>query len=260
MTIHQGMQGYLWHWRTGPGWCRDGAEIRKLKNAGMKTLKVQLQDDGDIPRDQVDEWRIDGGVQVWGMYWPQGQPLNAGGTWDPSEAATWLRSERVRLALKGLDCNHEDPVRRLDLDTGGEWSDIFASRLRALCPSLPLHLDSYFGAAAGGINLGAYKVRGFRFCWQSFWGSEGIWDDPPTRMVQWGEGAQPRIPKSVIKPIFRVAKNNQGQLPDFERVVFPNWRLSGCLGGAYYYIDGADFDWLLWLYKEAIRRGLALLS
>ena len=50
-------------WATGPGWCRDGSEMAKLRSDGMRVLKVQLQDNGPIPRDQADEWRAAG--MVW---------------------------------------------------------------------------------------------------------------------------------------------------------------------------------------------------
>lgn len=256
ITINQKPCGWLWHWESGPGWVRDGREIRKLYDAGMEQLRVQLQDDGPIPVEQVKEWREDGKVKVWGA-------VGHVNEWEsnPKGLAAWLKSERVRLSLTGLDCNFEEDVRGFDERSDGKWSAIFAPEMRRLCPTLPLHLDTYYGPAAAknGINLGAYLAAGFKYTLQSYWGN-GIWDDPPTRMVAWTSGANPRIPKAIVKPLHRVVAPDvgqfAGQLPNWE-VVFSDWELSGLKGGGFYYIDGADFDLLLWLFKECIRRGVA---
>ena len=94
-TIHQRVNGWLWSWATGPGWCRDGSEMAKLRSDGMRVLKVQLQDNGPIPRDQADEWRAAG------MKCGRGGHVDGD---DPTELARWLKGERNRLALAGLDC------------------------------------------------------------------------------------------------------------------------------------------------------------
>lgn len=149
----------------------------------------------------------------------------------------------------------------MDAESGGQWSAIFAAEARRLMPTLPLQLDTYYGSAAAtpGINLGAYKWQGFRLCIQSYWG-DGIWDDPPTHMVEWTKGANPPWPKSVIKPMHRVVAPSKGeyagQLPDWD-VVFMDCKAAGTLGVGFYYIDGADFELVRWLTREAIRRGIA---
>lgn len=249
-TIHQRVFGWLWHWRDGPGWVRDGAEIAKLRADGMRVLRVQLQDNGPIPVEQAKEWR-DAGVKVWGAVG------HVDGR-DAKELAGWLKSERVRLSLTGLDCNFEEDVRAMDAASGGQWSKAFAAEARRLMPTLPMHLDTYYGPAAAspGINLGAYtKDNGFRLTLQSYWG-DGVYDDPCTRMVQWTSGASPYIPKAIVKPLHRVVPNSQGQMPDWD-VVFSDWQASVLKGGGFYYIDGADFELLRWLTREALRRGCA---
>jgi hypothetical protein len=219
----------------------------------MRVIKVQLQDNGPIPVEQAKEWR-DAGFQVWGA-------VGHVDGWDASELARWLKSERVRLSLTGIDCNFEEDVRAMDAASGGLWSSQFASGARYLMPTLPMHLDTYYGSAAAspGIDLGAYKSNGFRLCLQSYWG-EGIWDDPPTRMVQWTSGASPPWPKAYVKPLHRVVAPGSGQyagqLPDWEKVLI-NSMIAGTKGIGFYYIDGADFDLLRWLTREAIRRGCA---
>ena len=253
ITIHQRVSGWLWNWKTGPGWCRDGVEIRKLYTDGMRVLRVQLQDNGPIPREQADEWRA-AGMKVWGAVG------HVDGR-DPKELAAWLKAERVRLALTGMDCNFEEDVRRMDAESGGQWSITFASEARRLMPTLPMQIDTYFGPAAAmpGINLGAYKANGFRPLIQSYWGN-GIWDDPPTHMVEWLGAASPSWPPALIKPVHRVVPpdtgEHAGQLPNWS-VVFNDWRESGLKGGSYYYIDGADFELLRWLTRETIKRGCA---
>ena len=223
--------------------------MRKLCLDGMKVLKVQLQDNGQIPREQADEWRA-AGMKVWGAVG------HVDGR-NPLELASWLRAERVRLALAGLDCNFEEDVRRLDADSGGQWSVQFATEARRLMPTLPLHLDTYYGSAAAspGINLGPYKAKGFRLTLQSYWG-DGVWDDPPTRMVQWTGNASPPWPRAYVKPLHRVVANSAGKMPDWQ-VVFADHVASGLKGVGWYYIDGADFDLLRWLTREAVRRGCA---
>lgn len=243
-TIHQRVHGYLWHWKDGPGWCRDGAEIYKLRQAGMRVLKVHLSDDGPIPREQVVEWNA-AGMKVWGMTW-----LTA------NSSPQALKDERNRLSLTGLDLNGEDPVLALDQQTGGLWSVGFATKLRHLCPTLPLHFDSYWGPMGGGINLGAWRMAGCRFSVQTFWGGEGIWDDPTTNIVHKGLGAQPILPKSILKPCIRVAKNNSGQLPDWD-VVFTNTKVAGTKGVGLYYIDAMPLDEVCELTRRAIRSGVA---
>jgi hypothetical protein len=122
-----------------------------------------------------------------------------------------------------------------------------------------MHVDTYYGSAAAtpGINLAPYLFpNGFRLTLQSYWGVDGLWDDPCTRMVQWTSGASPAWPKAKVKPLHRVSPNSAGQLPDWE-VVFSDQKASGLKGFGMYYIDGADFDLLRWLTREAIRRGCA---
>lgn len=252
-TIHQRVNAWLWHWATGPGWVRDGSEMAKLRQDGMRVLKVQLQDDGPIPQEQAQEWR-DAGLKVWGAVG------HVDGR-DPGELAYWLKAERVRLSLTGLDCNFEEDVRALDAASGGVWSKDFADRARILMPYLPMHIDTYYGSAAAspGINLAPYKANGFRLTLQSYWG-EGIWDDPPTNMVKWTSGASPPWPKAVVKPLHRVVAPGSGpyagQLPDWN-IVFGNQKVAGLLGVGFYHIDGADFELVRWLTREALKRGVA---
>jgi hypothetical protein len=224
---------------------------------------VQLQDDTadtgeELTPEQTKEWR-DAGPKVWGMCWPQGPPLAPKGvTWDPFAAAEWIASERRRLSLTGMDLNFEGPVLQADIDTGGEWSQALCANLRLRCPTLPIHFDSYKGSAAAmpGIPLDAYSSIGCRFAIQTFWGAEGLWDDPPTQIVKWMAGASPPIHKRFVKPVIRVTPNNEGKLPIWEEV-FANWFQSGCKGGGFYYIDGADFDLLRQLIRLSISRGCA---
>lgn len=252
ITIHQRVHGYLWNWQTGPGWCRDGAEIAKLRSDGMRVLKVQLQDNGPIPVEQAKEWR-DAGMKVWGMV---GHVNN----WerDPEGLAAWLKAERVRLALAGLDCNFEDEVNGFDLRSNGQWSVRFAKEARRLMSALPLHLDSYWGPMGGGINLGAYKASGFRFSVQTFWGQPPvIWADAPTNIVRKGLGAQPVIPKALIKPIFLLVPGKDGEMLDLD-MAFADAKIAGTKGCGFYYIDGAASldvvrDWT----RRAIAAGVA---
>ena len=87
-----------------------------------------------------------------------------------------------------------------------------------------------------------------------------MWNDPPTRMVEWTSGASPPWSKAMVKPLHRVVRPDSGpdagKLPDWD-VVFADQRAAGLLGVGYYRIDGADFDLLRWLTREAIRRGCA---
>jgi len=118
-----------------------------------------------------------------------------------------------------MDFNFEDEVRRADLESadGFTWSEPMARAWRAQRPKMATALDTYYGAAAGGMNLGAYMpTRGFRMNVQTYWGSEGIYDDPVPRIVEWCKGAQPSIPKSIIKPVARVSKNNSGAVLDMD--------------------------------------------
>jgi hypothetical protein len=249
-TIHQRVHGYLWNWATGPGWARDGSEIAKLSADGMRVLKVQLQDNGPIPVEQAQEWR-GAGMKVWGMVG------HVDGR-EPLELAAWLKAERVRLSLTGLDFNFEEDVRAMDAATNGQWSVEFTREARRLMPTLPMHLDTYYGPAAAtpGINLGAYKAIGCRFSIQTFWGPEGLWDDPPTNMVKWCAGASPVIPRAIVKPILRTAPNNSGKLPDYD-VAIADWKASGCRGGALYPIESYDFDKLRALIRKLIAAGVA---
>lgn len=241
MTIHQRPIGYLLGWKTGPGWVRDGSQINRLVRAGMPAMKVQLQDSGPIPEDQAKEWR-DAGMQVWGMVG------HVDGR-DPLELASWLKGERARLFLKGLDCNYEDEVNKMDRETNGQWSRTHAAECRRLMPTLPLHFDSYWGPMGDRINLGAYKANGFRFCVQTAWGQPPIiWADPTTSIVQKGLGAQPIIPKSIIKPIFFIVPGQGGEKLN-PNIAIPNTKTAGTLGCGLYYMDGAEnieevIDWV----------------
>jgi len=233
--------------------------MAKLRTDGMRVLRVQLQDDGPLDPENVKLWRALG-FKVWGAVRPSNQPLH-NGTWTPHEAAEFFRDEKLRMIragtnLAGADWNFEREVRDADNATTphGQWSAQFVPYFRSFCPTLPAHLDSVYGDFAGGINN--VYTPGIRFSVQTYWGAEGLWDDPPTNIVKWCAGAQPVIPKAVVKLLVRVVPNSAGQLPDWE-AVFSDWKASGLLGGSWYYIDGADFDLVRWLTREAIRRGCA---
>jgi len=252
-TIHQRLYGFIWNWKTGPGWARDGSEIHKLRLDGMKGIKVQLQDNGPIPVEQAQEWR-DAGMAVWGMVGHvEGR--------DPPELAAWLKSERVRLSLTGLDLNFEEDVRAMDAASNGQWSVKFTTEARRLMPTLPMHLDTYFGPAAAtlGINLGAYKAIGCRFSIQTFWGppATNVWDDPPTNIVKWCAGANPTIPRAIVKPILQTAPRDDGALPDYDLAI-ADWKASGCIGGSLYPIESyPDFGQLRALVRKLIAAGVA---
>ena len=262
-TIHQRVAGYLWHWDTGPGWVRSpSAELKALRSDGMRVLKVQMQDDGPLPGPLVRMWR-GLGFKVWGMVWPQGPPLSGSSTWGARETAEWFRAEKDRLVreganLDGADFNFEQPVMQKDLESNGAWSMAFSNRFRELCPTLPAALDTYYGSAAGGVNLGAYVVPGknFRLNVQTFWGPDGIYDDPAWRVVGWTSNAEPPIPKAQVKLITRVSPNNQGQLPDFAQVIDDMVR-QGLKGLQLYYIDGGNVDQMRGIVRAAIQRGAA---
>jgi hypothetical protein len=109
-----------------------------------------------------------------------------------------------------------------------------------------------------GINLGAYKNIGCRFSVQTFWGppASNVWDDPPTNIVKKGQGAQPVIPKAIIKPIVQTAPRDDGTLPDYD-VVIADWKASGCKGGALYPIDSyPDFEGLRALIRKLVASGV----
>src|SRR3990167_8383228 len=97
-TIHQRVHLFLWNWDTGPGWCRnhEAAEWQALWDAGARVIRVQLQDNGPVPRWLVEGWKARG-WRVWGAVG------HVDGR-DPIGLASWLRSEKVRLGLQGLDC------------------------------------------------------------------------------------------------------------------------------------------------------------
>jgi hypothetical protein len=255
ITRHQRVYGYLWHWESGPSWFRNPPELAPLRQAGMYGLRVQVQDDGQIPRALVDGWRSVG-FKVDGM-------IGHVHEWEvnPEGLAAWMKAERNRLALSGWDCNFEDEVNGFDARSNGQWSVRFANELRRLHPTLPLYLDSYWGPMGDKINLGAYKARGFRFNVQTFWTEkddvDGLWNDPTTNIVRKGSGAQPVIPRAVLKPIFRVASNNAGQLPDWD-VVFTDTKIAGTKGCSFYYLDGApSLDYVCDLTRRAISSGAA---
>jgi hypothetical protein len=254
ITIHQRVHLWLWHWRDGPGWVRNpqSDELRALRVAGARVLRVQLQDDGPVPRELVDGWKA-AGWKVWGAMRPSHAPL--GGTvWDPTVAAAWAEREKYQLALHGLDFNFEREVRDADVASGGQWSRDFVERFRSLCPTLPCALDTYYGDFAGGINN--VYTPGIRFNVQTYWGSEGIWDDPPTNIVKWCSGAQPVIPKAVIKPVFRVTRNNSGERLDMN-VALDDAKIAGTKGMVLYTLDGGDLDFQIEFVKRAIAEGVA---
>jgi hypothetical protein len=256
ITIHQRSHLWLWHWRDGPGWVRDpqSAELRSLREAGARVIRVHLQDDGPVPRELVDGYKA-AGWKVWGAMRPSHAPLG-GSVWEPFPAAEWAAAEKRRLALDGLDMNFEDEVRRADNDSSGTWSEAFATRFRQLCPTLSCGLDTYYGSAGGGLNLGAYVTRAFRMNVQTYWGSEGIWDDPTTRIVEWCKGAQPSIPKANVKPVFRVTANNSGQSLDQDRAIADSVR-AGTKGAIFYYLDGAELSYLREFIRKAIADGIS---
>jgi hypothetical protein len=253
ITIHQRLHGYLINWKTGPGWATDRSEIAKLRQDGMRVLKVQLQDSGPIPIDQAKEWR-DAGMKVWGM-------VGHVNDWedDPEGLAAWLKAERNRLSLTGMDYNFEDEVNGFDARSEGKWSVRFCTKARFLMPTLPMHLDSYWGPMGDKINLGAYKAIGCRFSVQTFNGppATNVWDDPPTNIVRKGAGAQPVIGKSIIKPLLQTAPRDDGTLPNYN-VAIADWKASGCKGGGLYPIESyPDFDKLRVLIREMIAQGVA---
>lgn len=256
ITVHQRIALWLWHWKSGPGWVRNPWEMNKLRADGARVLRVQLQDDGPVDLELVKMWKSIG-FKVWGAIRPSGYPLaGPGATWDPLDAAFFAKEEKRRLALHGMDFNFEDDVRRADLETNGKWSDDFANAFRQWCPRLPCALDTYWGAAGGGLNLGAYVTRGFRMNVQTYWGAEGLWDDPPTRIVQWCKGASPSIPKAIVKPILRVTANNAGERL-YPKVAIADAKAAGTKGLALYYIDGAELEYLRAFIRDAIADGVA---
>lgn len=246
ITIHQRVHGWLWHWRTGPGWIRD-EQIRELRRAGMRALRVQLQDDGEIPRDLVDFW-TGCGFKVWGAVRPSNAPLH-NGTWTPEETAAFIKRERVRLGLHGVDLNFEREVRDADASSGGNWSARFVPEFRRLCPTLPAALDTVYGDFAGGINN--VYTPGIRFNVQTYWGAEGIWDDPPTNIVKWIAGAQPVIPKANTKPLYRTVRNNAGEVVN-RATAIADQHAAGLIGASLYYIDGTPLDELVAWTKALI--------
>jgi len=256
-TIHQRVHLWLWHWRDGPGWCRNpgSSEWQALWDAGARVIRVHLQDDGPVPRELVDGWKARG-WKVWGCIRPSGSPLEpSGNIWTPHETAAFARSEKVRLALQGMDFNFEREVRDADTESGGMWSREFVPYFRSLCPTLSCVLDTNFGDFAGGIN-NVYTTANFRFNVQTFWGVDGIWDDPTTNIVKWCAGAQPVIPKAIIKPIFRIVDNNQGEILDPE-VAISNTVLAGTKGAVLYHLDGGELDYTLNFVRRLIASGAA---
>jgi hypothetical protein len=257
-TIHQRAHLILWNWRDGPGWCRDpgSPELRELYTAGARVLRVHLQDNGQIPRGLVDGWRAQG-WKVWGMNRPSGDPLG-GRVWGAEETANWCLSERNRLGLQGMDFNFEEEVRAADVESNGSWSRSFTRRWRSIQWSgLPSHLDTYFGSFAGGME-NAYTPRpaNFRMSVQTFWGQPPvIWADPPTRIVSWIKGAQPRIPPSVVKPIYLCVRKDNGEIID-PQMAIEDQRLSGLKGLVLYYIDGGDVDWMCDFIRKALAAGV----
>jgi hypothetical protein len=91
---------------------------------------------------------------------------------------------------------------------------------------------------------------------QSFWGPDGLYEDPIWRMVAWCKNAQPSIPKAQVKPIVRVSPKDDGSLPDYQQVLSDCVK-QGTKGIQLYYIDGADVDRLRDLIRTSISRGVA---
>lgn len=253
-TIHQRLMLHVWHWSSGPGWVRNADDMRHLFEDGAKVVKLQLQDDGPVPLWYVQMLRSVG-FKTWGMVG------HVDGR-DPLELAAWLKAERVRLSLTGLDLNFEEDVRAMDAASGGQWSVKFCTEARRLMPTLPMHLDTYHGPAAAspGINLGAYKnIAGCRFSIQTFWGppATNVWDDPPTNIVKWCAAANPTIPRAIVKPILQMAPRDDGTLPDYD-VAIADWKASGCKGGSLYPIESyPDFEGLRALVRKIIAAGCA---
>lgn len=254
ITIHQRVHLWLWNWRTGPGWCRsaDALEWAQLRADGARAVRIQLQDNGSVWPGLVAGLK-ERGWKVWGAMRPSYAPLG-GMIWEPVAAAEWAASEKRRLKLDGLDFNFEREVRDADKASGGAWSRAFVGRFRALCPTLPCALDTVYGDFAGGIEN--VYTPGIRFNVQTYWGEEGIWDDPPTNILRWCAGAQPRIRKAIVKPVVRVAPNNAGELPDPKAVIFDCQR-AGMRGVVFYYVDGAPLPYLRAFIRDAIARGVA---
>lgn len=218
----------------------------------MSWLRIQLQDNGQVPRWLVDMYRHLG-FRVGGMIRPSFQPIG-GPLWTPPQTAEFIAEEKRRLTLELTDENFEREVR--DADSRGEnWSAEYVSLAKELNPGLQRALDTNFGDFAGGIE-NHYTPNGWRFNVQTFWGANGIWDDPPTNIVRWCAGAQPRIPRNIIKPIFRVAPNDQGERCDIDTALDDTVK-AGTKGIVLYYLEGADVDYLTHFTREAIRRGVA---
>lgn len=253
ITIHQRVHLHIWHWNTGPGWCRDlrgSDELVAFRAAGARVIRAHLVDDGPLDMAVVRMWR-ELGYKVWGMVWGADQWKDK-----PEAFAEWCASEKRRLVLEGMDFNLEDNVKDWDVMTNGQWSERFASKWRDLCPLLPCCLDTYWGPAGAGMNLGAYHARGFRMNVQTFWGPEGLYDDPVTTIVLKAAGAQPVIPKANVKPIVRVTSNNSGERAPFARI-FDDAKIAGTKGVGLYYVDGADPKLTEQLVKVAIAGGVA---
>lgn len=249
ITIHQRVHLWLWHWRTG-GY--DAPVLKLLREDGARVLRVQLQDDGPIPRERVDLWKSLG-LRVWGAIRPSYDPLGPG-TWTPRQTAEFARDEKRRLALDGMDFNFERDVMLADIETGGAWSAEFVSLFRSFCPTLPACLDTVFGDFAGGINN--VYTPGMRMNVQTYWGPEGTWDDPPTNIVKWCAGAQPVIAKANIKPVVRVSPNTAGELVS-RATVIADCKAAGTKGIVFYYVDGAPLEHLRAFIRESIASGIA---
>jgi hypothetical protein len=262
-TVHQRAHLWLWHHRDGPGWCRnpESAEWKALWDAGARVIRVQLQDDWPVPRSLVDGWRDVGRVtgrpwKVWGAIRPSHEPLG-GDIWTPMQTADFAASEKRLLSLQGMDFNFEREVRDEDTASGGWWSGEFVSVFRRLWPNLPCALDTVFGDFAGGINnVYTPAPAGMRMNVQTYWGPEGIYDDPVPNIVKWCAGASPSIPKSVIKPVFRVTRNNSGELLD-PALAIADCVKAGTVGLVLYYVDGADVSYLCSFIRDAIAAGAA---
>jgi len=245
---------WLWHWRDGPGWVRSASdELRQLRADGAGVIRIQLQDDGEVPLWLVDLYKYFG-YKVWGAIRPSGDPLG-GSLWSPWAAAGFGDSERRRLGLNGIDWNFEREVRLADAESGGAWSRQFKPAFRARQPRVACALDTVFGDFAGGIEN--VYTPGFRMNVQTYWGGEGIYDDPVPKIVEWCAGAQPKISKAVVKPVFRVTRNNNGELLD-RSLAISDSKKAGTIGNVLYYIDGAEFDYLRAFVRESIAEGVAL--